>query len=97
MAVAAALVVVGVLAFFLQPGAPDSECADDPNVTSGFVDEEKDCPISIESWEEISDYESSPKLFRIAGLLLIVAGVIVGIVALVVRPRRSNDGGPQAT
>lgn len=75
LVVGAVLVLLGVLAFALQPGEPKAECTAENGPTSGFVDEEQDCPISIESWNEIADYRSSPKPLRIAGLVLVVAGV----------------------
>jgi uncharacterized protein involved in exopolysaccharide biosynthesis len=76
---AAVLVVAGVVAFALQPGEPTPVCARDGAPTSGFVDEaQDDCPISVESWAEISDYRSEPKVFRVAGLVLLVGGVALG-------------------
>jgi hypothetical protein len=54
-----------------EPGAP----------TSGFVAEDNpNCAITIESYNEIRDYETSPKLFRIAGLILVL-GQGPGVVA----------------
>lgn len=94
LAIAGALILLGVLAFVLQPGPPESECVPTNGPTSGFMDEEKDCAISIESFEEISDYNSSPKPFRIAGLLLIVAGIVVGVVGLVKGRRSGTSGSP---
>jgi hypothetical protein len=90
---AVALIVVGVLAFVLQPGEPDSVCAPDGAPTSGFVDTEKDCGITQESFNEIADYRSSPKPFRIAGLVLVLAGVGTGVASLVVarKDRKADD------
>lgn len=71
LAVAGALIVLGVLAFMLQPGAPEGECAPEgATQTSGFQDAESGCPLTIESADEIMDYNSAPKPFRIAGLVL---------------------------
>lgn len=91
-ALAGALVLVGVVAFLLQPGAPDPECVPDGSPSSGFID--GDCNISIESWEKIADHNSSPKPFRIVGLLLVLAGIVVGVVALVKRPKDGTPGSP---
>ena len=94
--VAAALVVAGVLAFALQPGEPEAVCVQEGTPSSGFVDEDQGgCPISIESYEEIADYRSAPKPFRIAGLLLLVAGVGAGVAALVIG-RRGGASSPNA-
>lgn len=91
-AVSVALVLIGVVTIFLQPGGPEAECVPDGAPSSGFVDEESGCAISAESFDEISDYNSSPKPFRIVGLLLIVAGVVVAVVATVRRVRSSGSG-----
>ncbi len=90
---AAALVVLGVVSILLQPGPPDSECVPEGQPSSGFVDEEKDCNISIESWEEIADHNSSPKPFRIVGLLLIVIGVGTGIASIFIGRRKAGPTG----
>ena len=87
--VGAVLILLGVLAFALQPGEPKAVCTSENGPTSGFVDAEQDCPISQESWNEIADYRSSPKPFRIAGLVLVVAGVGT-LVAAGLSARRSN-------
>lgn len=87
--VAATLLLFGVLSFVLQPGPPDAECAKPGAPSSGFVDKDNSgCAITIESYAEIRDYETAPKPFRIAGLGLGLAGLVVGVVALVKRPRR---------
>ena len=79
-----ALILLGVLAFILQPGPPDPVCAEAGAPTSGFVAEDgPNCAITIESYEEIRDYEASPKPFRIAGLILVLGGVVVGVVGLI--------------
>lgn len=88
LVIAAVLLVAGVLSFLLQPGAPDPECVTDGGPSSGFVD--GDCQISIESYEEIRDYETGPKPFRILGLVLVVAGLGVGAYGLT----RKGDAAP---
>jgi hypothetical protein len=83
---AAVLIVLGIGLFVWAPAEPETECAKGPE-TSGFVDEEKDCPISIESWEKIQEANSGPKWDNIGGLALVVGGLAVAIVALV---KKSN-------
>lgn len=79
-----ALILLGVLAFILQPGPPDPVCAEAGAPTSGFVaEDDPNCAITIESFNEIRDYDTSPKLFRIAGLILVLGGVVVGAVGLI--------------
>lgn len=89
-AVAAALVLLGVVLFALQPGEPEGECVTDGGPSSGFVDSDSGCPISIESYEEIADYRSSAKPFRIAGLVFVLAGVGVAITGAVKKPRSED-------
>jgi hypothetical protein len=86
--VSGALIVLGIALFALQPGMPEPECATDPNVTSGFTDPEQDCPISIESFNEIREHKTSPKLFRIFGVGAAAVGILVGGVAMFRRPDR---------
>jgi hypothetical protein len=88
-ALAALLIVIGVGLMVWEPEGPDAECAKDPNVTSGFVDEEKDCPISIESYNRIREAKTGPQWDNIGGLVLVVGGVAAGVVGLVRKPR--ND------
>jgi len=95
LAVAGGLLLLGVLSFVLQPGPPDPECAPAGAPSSGFVDEDDpNCAITIESYEEIRDYETSPKLFRIAGAGLLVAGLVVGVVGVAKRSRGSEAAPP---
>jgi len=95
LTVAGVLILLGVVSFlFLNPSEPEAECASDPNRTSGFVSEEKDCAISIESYNEIREYETSAKPGRIIGLVLIVAGLVVGGVALVAGRKSPTSPAP---
>lgn len=95
LGVAGALLLLGVLSFVLQPGPPDPECAPAGAPSSGFVAEDNpDCAISIESFAEIKEYETSPKLFRIAGLGLVLAGLVVGVVSVVKRSRDPEAAPP---
>jgi hypothetical protein len=80
---AALLIVLGVGLFVWEPAGPEAECAKDTSKTSGFVDEEKNCPISIESWNRIRESKTGPQWDNIGGLVLIVAGVGTAIVAAV--------------
>ena len=96
--VAAVLVVLGIVAFPLQYlGKPEVECAAQGAPTSGFVDEEKDCGITIESYNEIREFESGPKLFRIGGIVLILAGLgVAGYAATRKRPAADVPPAPDA-
>lgn len=78
------LILLGVLAFILQPGPPDPVCAEAGAPSSGFVaEDDPNCAITIESYNEIREYETSPKPFRIAGLILVLGGVALGVVGLI--------------
>ena len=98
LGIAGLLLVLGVVSFVAQPvldAKPDAECVKESSASngivpsSGFLDEEQDnCPISIESWKKIEDWNSKPKPFRIAGLVLVLAGLVTGGVAIV-RGRRA--------
>lgn len=78
------LILLGVFTFILQPGPPDPVCAEAGAPSSGFVaEDDPNCAITMESYSEIRDYETSPKLFRIAGLLLVLGGIVVGVIGLI--------------
>jgi hypothetical protein len=94
---AAALVVLGIVLILLQPGPPAGVCVAEGEPSSGFVDDDSGCPISIESYEEINDYETGPKPFRIAGILVIVVGLGVGGYALVKYRGAAGDDAPTTT
>ena len=76
-ALAGVLVVLAVALFLLPtPGEPDLVCVANNAPSSGFVNEDKvDCPISTESFNEHTDWESKPKLDNIAGLVLIIGAI----------------------
>lgn len=80
LVLAALLIVLGVGLFVWEPAEPESECAKDTSRTSGFVDEEKGCPISIESYERIREAKSGPQWDNIGGLVLVVGGVTAAAV-----------------
>jgi hypothetical protein len=83
---AALLVVLGVGLMVWEPAGPATECAEDTGATSGFVDEEKGCPITIESYERIREAESGPQWDNIGGLVLVLGGAATAVVAVVRRP-----------
>jgi hypothetical protein len=86
---AALLIVLGIGLFVWEPAEPEAECAKDTTKTSGFVDKEKNCPISIESWNRIRESKTGPQWDNIGGLVLFVAGVGTAIVAAVKKPNTS--------
>lgn len=83
LVLAAVLIVLGVGLFVWAPPEPETECATDPLKTSGFVDEEKGCEVSIESMDRIMESRSGPQWDNIGGLVLVVGGLAVGITGLV--------------
>ncbi len=96
------MMVLGIVAFPMETVVnpePEARCAPAGAAkTSGFVDEESGCAITIESWEEVSDWRSSPKWFRIMGLALVFFGLVGGIVGLILFLRgRTGPAAPSAT
>lgn len=87
-AIGGALIVLGVLAMlFLNPSAPESECAPPgATQTSGFVDEEKNCPITIESYNRIREAETGPRWGNITGSILILGGLVTAAFGLRRKP-----------
>jgi hypothetical protein len=76
--VGAVVIVLGVLSMlFLNPQAPEAECAPPGTVTSGFVDEEKGCPITVESFQAIRSAETGLRWGNIFGVPLVLVGVVV--------------------
>jgi hypothetical protein len=88
-ALAAALLVLGIALLVIpSPGEPSLQCVSESAPSSGFTDADQDnCPVSIESMNEYSDWSSGPRWDNIAGLVLIVAGLGTGGAA-VVKARR---------
>jgi hypothetical protein len=84
---AAALIVLGIGLFVWEPAGPETECAKDSSRTSGFVDEEKNCPVSIESYERVREAESGPQWDNIGGLVLVAGGIGAAIAGAVRKPR----------
>jgi hypothetical protein len=76
--VGAVVIVLGVLSMlFLNPQVPEAECAPPGAATSGFVDEEKGCPITVESFEAIRSAETGLRWGNIIGVPLILVGIVV--------------------
>jgi hypothetical protein len=83
----ALLIVLGVGLFIWEPPGPEAECAKDPSRTSGFMDEEKKCPISIESFNKIREAKSGPQWDNIGGLVLVVGGLGAAAVGAFRKPK----------
>lgn len=81
---AAVLIVLGVGLMVWEPAGPEAECAKDTTRTSGFFDKEKNCAISIESYERIRKAKTGPQWDNIGGLVLVVGamGTALGGTAL---------------
>ena len=92
--VSGGLILLGVALFALQPGPPEPECASDPTVTSGFTDPEQDCPISIDSMNAIRDHQTAPKWFRVAGVGVGVAGLVLAVAVGIARMRAPHREEP---
>jgi hypothetical protein len=90
--VAAVMIVLGLVAFPLQNlGKPEVKCAAEGAPSSGFVDDDSGCPITIESYNEIREFDSGPKWFRIGGIVLIVGGLGVGAYGLTRKRQRPDE------
>jgi hypothetical protein len=88
LAAAALAVVIGV-GLWVWENTPEGVCAPDgASQTSGFVDDDKGCPLTIESYNEIRHSETGLQWDNIAGALLVLGGLGLGVAALV-RKRRS--------
>lgn len=91
---AAALILLGIGVFMLQPAAPQGECVPEGEPYSGWMDPDQDnCPISEESYREILDWETSPKPFRMAGAGIALVGIGFGVAAGVKAVRGKKPGG----
>lgn len=81
---AAVLIVLGGVAFAMQPvldPKPKPVCVEEGAPYSGMVDpDQNDCGVSDASYAEIVDWESKPKPIRIAGLLLVIGGIVTGAI-----------------
>lgn len=80
---------VGVMAISLIPpsgSGPKYECVTDEPVSSGFSDPEQgDCPVTIESYRDRTQWESQGWLGEIAYPIrkAAAAGVVVGFIGLI--------------
>ena len=92
--IAAVLVVVGIFLMAFKFNDPQSECVTDGGPTSGFVDSEKSCPISIASYKKIAAEDSRFKVERVTGIALIGAGLVISVVALRRKERDQAGVGP---
>lgn len=83
------LIVVGALFLtVLQPKKPEAVCVSDGRPSSGFIDDVKNCNISIESYQKISDFEAQSKTIKLLGIALAVAGL--ALVALGLKNSHPN-------
>lgn len=79
--VAGLLLVIGLFGIFYPFNKVDAECAKPGEVSSGFVDD-SGCPVTIESYQRITDEEARFKIERVAGLGAVMAALAVGGVAI---------------
>ena len=94
---AALLFVIGVGVVVWEPAGPEVECAKDPLTTSGFFDAEKNCPVSIESYERIREWETRLRWDNIVGAVLVVGGIGAAIVGALKKSRTAISHPPQRT
>jgi hypothetical protein len=98
LGIAGLLIVAGVLLMALDLGEIEPECADPGTPSSGFVDEDNpDCAITIESYEEIVDAETGPQWDNIAGLILVLGGLGIGVATFVVGRGKDEATGDPGT
>lgn len=95
--VSAGLVIVGVpLLLFADTKGPEPMlvCAEKNGPTSGYMDKDQDCPVSVESMQEWGEWSSKPQPVKIAGLFIGLVGILLaigtGIAALVQKLIRKN-------
>ena len=86
-ALAGLLAVLGVGLMVWEPAEPEAECAAAGGPTSGFMDTEKNCPISIESWERIRAAQGGTRWDNIGGLVLVVGSLGTAGVAAFRKPK----------
>lgn len=99
--VGAGLVVLGlVVMFFVDSRGPEPElvCVSESADSSGFADEDQgNCPVSIDSYDEWSEWNSSPRWSAVGAVALVLAGVVVGVIGLFRRPRADEESGAGGT
>lgn len=75
-AIAGVLLVLAIGLFIMPtPGEPELECVPEGSPSSGWVDEESGCPISMESYERHAEWDSKAKWDNIAGLVLVLGSL----------------------
>ena len=94
--VAGLLLVVGLFLIFFPFNQVEVVCAQPGEVSSGFVDDDSGCPITIESYQQIADEEARFKVERVTGLGVVVAALAVVGVALARGGGRRQPSGPAA-
>jgi len=81
------LVIIGLVGMFAidsRGPEPDFVCVEQGEPSSGFTDLENDeCPISIESFNEWSDWNSQPRVSAIIGITVVIVGLGVGVTGLI--------------
>jgi hypothetical protein len=92
--IAAALVLVGVFLTVYKFNDPQTVCVTGGGATSGFYDSEKKCPVSIASYNRIAKEDSRFKVERVAGIVLVAAGLVTVMVALRRSKRKPADEDP---
>lgn len=75
--VSAIVVLIGIGLMVIPFHKVKVECAESSARTSGFVDTEKNCPISIESYSKKQKEDSRFKIERVVGLALVIGGVVM--------------------
>ncbi len=89
-----ALMLIGVaMMIFVDTKGPEPKftCASANGPTAGFSDSsQNNCAVSIESYNKWSEWFTKPNYGKIAGLGVVVVGLVVGVVGLVKRSNKAN-------
>lgn len=85
------MIVIGV-GLFVWENTPEGVCAPEGATrTSGFVDKEKGCALTIESYQAIRDSKTGLQWDNIGGALLVLGGLGLSITGLVIRRKPAAD------